>query len=264
MSASSFATTLRSSSNAMALAPPKLGYNQCPIGRRPCVGPPPSWEHATGPNGARRGHEGRSGLYRGHPPGSRAGRAVGRAVEPAIEALTQTVTSHPDDIRAYILLGRAYLANREPAKATQVYRKLVERGPKDPRGPYRHGARVRGTADAARVACGSGQKAGRGARQARGCPPGESAEPASVHAVRRHLRTKGRRLKGKGGLREGLGPQPTLRPRRQQPRLPARREPGGQRTIPAVGPDGEGSGAERATRHSLRIRKSSATSGWPR
>lgn len=58
------------------------------------------------------------------------------AVAPAIEALQKTIASRPGEIRAYRLLGRAYLSNREPIKATAAYRKIVELAPKDPQGPY--------------------------------------------------------------------------------------------------------------------------------
>src|SRR5262249_48473885 len=45
--------------------------------------------------------------------------------------------------RAYELLGTAYLGRREPAKATDAYRRIVALAPKDPRGPYLIGLGLR-------------------------------------------------------------------------------------------------------------------------
>ncbi len=59
-----------------------------------------------------------------------------RAYQPAIEALEHLVAKHRSDIRAYVLLGSAYLAKRDPVKATETYRKIVTLAPKDPIGPY--------------------------------------------------------------------------------------------------------------------------------
>ena len=45
--------------------------------------------------------------------------------------------------RAYMLLGSAYLANGQAAKATETFRRLVVLAPKDPRGPYLVGGALR-------------------------------------------------------------------------------------------------------------------------
>jgi tetratricopeptide (TPR) repeat protein len=58
------------------------------------------------------------------------------AVAPAIEALQRTTANRPSEVRAYVLLGLAYLSSREPIKAMETYRKIVELAPQDPRGPY--------------------------------------------------------------------------------------------------------------------------------
>ena len=54
----------------------------------------------------------------------------------AIEGLEKLVANQPNEIRAYMLLGSAYLAKREPAKATETYRTMAAKWPRDPRGPY--------------------------------------------------------------------------------------------------------------------------------
>ena len=58
------------------------------------------------------------------------------AVRPAIEDLETFVLKRPNEPGAYALLGSAYLANREPVKATETYRKITALAPKEARGPY--------------------------------------------------------------------------------------------------------------------------------
>src|SRR5207249_9312593 len=60
----------------------------------------------------------------------------GGAHEPAVEALEKLVAKQPGDVRAYVLLGSAYLAKRDPVRAAAAYRKVMTLAPKDPRGPY--------------------------------------------------------------------------------------------------------------------------------
>src|SRR5207249_11080346 len=53
------------------------------------------------------------------------------AYQPAIEALEKLAAKQPNDIRAYPLLGSAYLAKREPVKAVAAYQKNVALAPRD-------------------------------------------------------------------------------------------------------------------------------------
>jgi tetratricopeptide (TPR) repeat protein len=46
-------------------------------------------------------------------------------------------------LRAYTLLGAAYLSRREPAQAVEAYRRFASAAPKDPRGPYLVGTALR-------------------------------------------------------------------------------------------------------------------------
>src|SRR5437899_3573727 len=46
------------------------------------------------------------------------------AHQPAIEALEKLIAKRPGDIRAYLLLGSAYLAKRDPVKAAEASRQL--------------------------------------------------------------------------------------------------------------------------------------------
>jgi tetratricopeptide (TPR) repeat protein len=57
------------------------------------------------------------------------------AVQPAIETLEKLVATQPS-LRAWELLGSAYLVKREPAKAAEAFRKLAAVAPRDPRGPF--------------------------------------------------------------------------------------------------------------------------------
>ena len=55
------------------------------------------------------------------------------AVQPAIKNLERFLARQPNAAPALVLLGSAHLAGREPARATEVYRRLVTLAPKDPR-----------------------------------------------------------------------------------------------------------------------------------
>src|SRR5262249_41184032 len=65
------------------------------------------------------------------------------AHQPAIESLEKLVAKQPGEVRAYGLLGSAYLPKREPAKAADAYRKILALAPKDPRGPHLLGVALR-------------------------------------------------------------------------------------------------------------------------
>src|SRR5439155_26547877 len=65
------------------------------------------------------------------------------AFRPAIEDLERFVARQPTVFEAHMLLGRAYLGNGEPVKATEAFRRLVTLAPKDPRGPYLVGIGLR-------------------------------------------------------------------------------------------------------------------------
>ena len=67
----------------------------------------------------------------------------GGALPPAIEDLERLLARHPTVVRAHVLLGSAYLARREPVKATAAFRTLVTLVPKDPHGPYLVGVGLR-------------------------------------------------------------------------------------------------------------------------
>lgn len=67
----------------------------------------------------------------------------GGAVKPAIESLERLISKHQAAGQAYVLLGSAYLAARDPGKAVQTYRQLATIAPKDPRGPYLVGVALR-------------------------------------------------------------------------------------------------------------------------
>src|SRR6266540_2654988 len=56
------------------------------------------------------------------------------ALQPAIQALEKLVATQPSP-QAWELLGMAYLAKRDPAKAVDSFRKLMAMAPKEPRGP---------------------------------------------------------------------------------------------------------------------------------
>src|SRR5947208_6540834 len=74
----------------------------------------------------------------------RAGLTVrSGAVRPAIEDLETFVAKRPNETGAYAVLGSAYLANREPGKATEAYRRIMALAPKDARGPYLLGVALR-------------------------------------------------------------------------------------------------------------------------
>ena len=47
------------------------------------------------------------------------------AVDPAIEGLEAFLAKQPDSVQAQGLLGAAYLAKREPAKAVEEYRRVA-------------------------------------------------------------------------------------------------------------------------------------------
>src|SRR4029453_2055313 len=49
----------------------------------------------------------------------------------AIETLEKLIAKQPNEMRAYVVLGSAYLAKREPVKAAQAYRKVVALAPKE-------------------------------------------------------------------------------------------------------------------------------------
>lgn len=66
------------------------------------------------------------------------------AVQPAIDDLEAFVGRRSGGgFDANALLGSAYLAKREPAKATEIFRRLATLAPKDPRGPYLVGVGLR-------------------------------------------------------------------------------------------------------------------------
>src|SRR5262249_16034962 len=67
----------------------------------------------------------------------------GGAHQAAVEALEKLVAKQPGDVRAYVLLGSAHLAKREPVKATEAYRKVMALTPSDARGPYLVGVALR-------------------------------------------------------------------------------------------------------------------------
>ena len=58
------------------------------------------------------------------------------AVGPAIYDLEKLITSQPTATGAYVLLSGAYLTQRDPARATEVGRKLATVAPRDARGPH--------------------------------------------------------------------------------------------------------------------------------
>jgi putative PEP-CTERM system TPR-repeat lipoprotein len=64
-------------------------------------------------------------------------------VQPAIEDLQSFLARHPGVVPAHSLLGLAYLAKREPARATEAFRKLQALDPQDPRGFYLVGIGLR-------------------------------------------------------------------------------------------------------------------------
>lgn len=53
------------------------------------------------------------------------------------------LAEQPRVFQAHLLLGMAYLAKREPAKAIEAFRTLVTLAPKEPRGPYLIGIALR-------------------------------------------------------------------------------------------------------------------------
>jgi tetratricopeptide (TPR) repeat protein len=58
-------------------------------------------------------------------------------VQSALDGLEKLTREQPEAAAAaYPLLARAYLANREVAKASEAYRQYIKLRPKDPRGPY--------------------------------------------------------------------------------------------------------------------------------
>jgi tetratricopeptide (TPR) repeat protein len=64
-------------------------------------------------------------------------------VQPAIEDLQSFLARQPSVVEAHRLLGLAYLAKRDPARATEAFRKLQALGPKDPSGFYLEGIGLR-------------------------------------------------------------------------------------------------------------------------
>jgi len=64
------------------------------------------------------------------------------AIQPAIEDLERFLARQPGAAQARALLGSAYLA-KEPARATETFRKLVALAPKDPRWHYLTGVSLR-------------------------------------------------------------------------------------------------------------------------
>jgi tetratricopeptide (TPR) repeat protein len=71
------------------------------------------------------------------------------AVQPAIEDLQSFLARQPNVFQAHHLLGLAYLAKRDPARATEAFRKLQVLAPKDPRGSYLVGRGLRAQGKAA-------------------------------------------------------------------------------------------------------------------
>ena len=65
------------------------------------------------------------------------------AAQPAIEQLDGFISREPKALQAHELLGLAYLAKREPARATEAFRRFVTQAPQDPRGPYLVGIGLR-------------------------------------------------------------------------------------------------------------------------
>src|SRR5262249_50139409 len=65
------------------------------------------------------------------------------AVQPAIEELEDLLEKQPKLASAYLLLGTAYLTNKEPVKAVETYRQFSQLAPKDPQGPYLMGVGLR-------------------------------------------------------------------------------------------------------------------------
>jgi tetratricopeptide (TPR) repeat protein len=65
------------------------------------------------------------------------------AVRLALQDLEQVIQQNPGLIEAYPLLGAAYLAERQPAKANGAYARFAAAVPKDPRGPYLVGTALR-------------------------------------------------------------------------------------------------------------------------
>ena len=55
------------------------------------------------------------------------------ALQPATEDLERFLARQPNAHAALVLLGQAYLARREPVRATEVYGRLAALAPKDPR-----------------------------------------------------------------------------------------------------------------------------------
>jgi tetratricopeptide (TPR) repeat protein len=61
----------------------------------------------------------------------------------SIEDLEKLVAKNPTSVPAHELLGLAYLAKRDFAKATETFRRIEAVAPKDPRGPYLVGISLR-------------------------------------------------------------------------------------------------------------------------
>jgi tetratricopeptide (TPR) repeat protein len=60
-----------------------------------------------------------------------------------IEDLEKLVAKNPTSVPAHELLGLAYLAKRDPVKATETFRRIEVLAPKNPRGPYLVGLGLR-------------------------------------------------------------------------------------------------------------------------
>ena len=72
------------------------------------------------------------------------------AVQPAIDDLEAFLARRSGSgFEANFLLGSAYLAKKDPVKATAIFRRLAEQTPKDPRGPYLVGVGLRAQGKAA-------------------------------------------------------------------------------------------------------------------
>jgi predicted Zn-dependent protease len=54
----------------------------------------------------------------------------------AIEESNKVLGLQPKQVRAHLLLGRAYLGKREPAKASAAFKAVTENAPQDPMGYY--------------------------------------------------------------------------------------------------------------------------------
>ena len=65
------------------------------------------------------------------------------APDDVVEDLKKLTAAQPKRVEAYVLLGAAYLAKKDPAKATEAYAKVLEIAPTDARGPFFYGVALR-------------------------------------------------------------------------------------------------------------------------